>query len=136
MKPGFLEDFIDTRSSNGRDDTFLSELHFRDINGNMFKIPIGSTTDGGSTPRIVWVVPGFEPVGAHYFEYALHDAAYRGTLLIRHGIEYKPANLTRLQADRLLDRALELRGMSSWKRAAVYRTLRATGWKAFNNSRA
>lgn len=131
MKPGFLETTLDTRSANGRDDVLLSELHFRDINGTVYRVPIGAETDGGSTPRLVWLIPGFEPFGDHWLAWVLHDSAYRGTLLFRAGPEYLPWHLSRLQADQLLDRALATKGMSPAKRAMVYHSLRATGWRYY-----
>lgn len=133
MKPGFLEDYLDARSSNGRDDVLLTELHFRDTNGDLYKVPIGSPTDGCSSPRWSWLVPGFEPAGTHWFEWVQHDSAYRGTLLIRKGLEYVPAVMTRREADLLLDRSLQLRGMSKVKRKLVFTGLTLGGGRNFRS---
>lgn len=131
MKPGFKDSFLDVRSTDGRNDTLLTELHFRDINNNFYRVPKGTETDGGSTPRLAWICPGFEPTGDHWFAWILHDSAYRGTLEIRHGLDYVPANLTRLQSDELLDRALTTMGMSPAKRKTVFLSLRGFGWRYF-----
>lgn len=132
MKPGFLEDFIDTRSANGRDDVLLIDVHFRDLDGTLYRIPAHADTDGGSTPRLAWLIPGFEPTGRHWKPWILHDSAYRQTLLVRrHVITYVPAKLSRLEADRLLDRALRLAGMDPIRRALVWTALRSAGWRHY-----
>lgn len=124
MKPGFKTEYLDTRSSDGRNDTLLSELHFRDYDGKLYRVPVGSPTDGGSTPRLSWLVPGFEPFGDHWFGWVLHDSGCRGTLEVMVSGEYVKANFTRLQSDRLLDRALETMGMGPIKRGLVFRGVR------------
>jgi len=131
MTYGFLESTLDTRSADGLNDVLLSELHFRDDDGALYKVPVMAETDGGSTPRLVWAVPGFEPTGQHWFPWILHDSAYRGTLMISKGGQYLHANLSRLDADRLLDRALDRKGMGILARAAVFSALRAAGWRHY-----
>lgn len=131
--PGFLESCLDTRSSNGRDDVLLTPLHFLDENGDLYRVPVNAATDGGSTPRLAWLVPGFEPTGRNWFDWILHDGAYRGTLEIWSVSlgKFIPANLTRKQSEKLLDRAFLIRGEGRVKRAAVYYSLRAAGWRHF-----
>lgn len=124
MQPGFKDKYLDTRSSDGRNDILLSELHFRDFDGSLYKVPIGSPTDGGTTPRLSWLIPGFEPFGDHWFGWVLHDSACRGTLEVMKGSTYVPAKLTRLESDLLLDRALITMGMDKTKRAIVFRGVR------------
>jgi hypothetical protein len=116
MKPGFKTAYLDTRSSDGRNDVLLSELHFRDFNNDLYKVPVGSPTDGGSTPRLSWLVPGW----------VLHDSGCRKTLQVMRAGEYLyvPANLTRLQSDQLLDRALTTMGMDKVKRKLVFSGVR------------
>jgi len=129
MKPGFKTAYLDTRSSDGRNDTLLSELHFRDFDGTLYKVPTGSPTDGGTTPKLAWLVPGLEPFGYHWFAWVLHDSGCRGTLQIMRGNKYVPANLSRLESDYLLDRALITMGMGPVKRAAVFRGVRIGAMK-------
>ena len=131
MRPGFQDKTLDTRSSNGRDDVLLTELRFLDTDGTLYRVPPEAGTDGGSTPRIVWLIPGFEPTGKHWFDWILHDGGYRGTLEVWRDGAWVPANLSRLQCDQLLDRALTIRGMGQFKRAIVYRVLRVEGWKFY-----
>ena len=131
MTYGFLETTLDTRSADGRNDVLLSELHFRDDDGTLYKVPVFAETDGGSTPRLVWAVPGFEPTGKHWFPWILHDSAYRGTLLVQRLALYFPADLTRYESDCLLDRALKRKGMGMIARSAVFTALRAAGWRHY-----
>ena len=131
METGFSDTTLDTRSSNGRDDLLLSDLHFVDADGTIYRVPKGSSTDGGSTPRLCWVIPGFEPTGKHWFDWILHDGGYRDTLQTFVHSEWVSAGLSRLQCDQLLDRALQMHGMGVVQRAIVYRVLRAEGWKFF-----
>lgn len=136
MTTGFLETFLDTRSSNGRDDVLLSDLHFRSTNGLLYKVAQGSETDGMSTPRLFWAIPGFEPCGEHWFCYVLHDAGYRGTLLVwdRTIAAYVPANVSRLEADQLMADALTTKKAPPLVIASVYRTLRLLGWRNYRKA--
>lgn len=131
MKPGFIETLLDTRSANGRDDVLLSPLHFVDEDGTLYEVPVGADTDGGSTPRFAWLVPGFEPTGQHWFDWILHDSGYRGTLRSFREGRWGAASLTRLQCDQLLDRALRIHGMGPVQRFLVFRSIRAEGWKYY-----
>lgn len=134
MKPGFLNETLDTRSSNGRDDVLLTALLFRDIDGTLYKVPEHADTDGGSTPRLAWLIPGFEPTGDHWFDWILHDGGYRGTLMVQRGVRWDMAELTRKECDRLLDRSLRLRKMGPVKRSLVYSSLRAAGWRHYQKT--
>jgi len=131
MTYGFLETTLDTRSADGRNDVLLSELHFRDEDGTLYKVPALAETDGGSTPRLAWLVPGFEPTGKHWFAWILHDSAYRGTLMVQRLALYFKADLNRYAADCLLNRALEMKGMPAAGRAAVFTAVRAGGWRYY-----
>ncbi len=131
VEVGFLEDTVDTRSSDGRNDTLLSNLHFLDIDGTVYRAPKGADTDGGSTPRIVWLVPGFEPTGKHWKCWILHDSGYRNTLQIFKNGTWVKANLTQKECDQLLDRAIKSTGTNKASRLAVYGTLRVAGWKSY-----
>lgn len=119
MQFGFQEEFLDTRSRDGRNDILLSPLTFVDDDGTGYRAPEFTETDGGSTPRLAWNIPGFEPFGKHWFPWVLHDSGYRGTLLVlRDGVWVK-ANLSRKECDLLLDRALRSKKMHYILRRAV-----------------
>jgi hypothetical protein len=132
---GFLQTKLDTRSADGRNDVLLSELHFRDDDSKIYKVPIGAETDGGSTPRIAWLIPGFEPFGKHWLPWVLHDSAYRNTLIIVMVNGDRLAKLTRKEADDLLDRALMSKGLDKARRILVRTALRWFGWREWNQNR-
>ena len=131
MKAGFLEKSITLESGNGRDDTLVSPLHYRSISGVLHRVPEGSTTDGMSTPRLARILPGFEPTGNHWLAAVLHDSAYRGTLQVFREVYYRPARLSRREADLLLDEALELQGVGTIRRTIIFRALRLFGGRNF-----
>jgi len=135
MTAGFLEKTIPLESGNGRDDTLLGPLHYRSISGVLHRVPVGSTTDGMSTPRLARIIPGFEPTGIHWLPAVLHDSAYRGTLEVFRWTNYHTAYLSRIQADLLLDEALELQGVGPLRRAIIFRALRLFGASNFKPDR-
>lgn len=131
MTYGFLETTLDTRSSDGMNDVLLSELHFRDADGTLYKVPVHSETDGGSIPWFAQFIPGFQPFGNHWFDWVLHDSAYRGTLMVQRIALYFKADMNRYAADCLLARALEMKGMGKIARGTVFSCVRARGWKHY-----
>ena len=131
MRPGFLENELSVRSSNGRDDVRLEPLRYRAKSGKLYRVPKGATTDGMSTPAFARAIPGFEPFGKHWFSAVLHDAAYRGTLEISRFGYYEHANLTRAEADDLIREALATQGIGPIRRGVIHAALRMFGWTAY-----
>ena len=136
MKPEILNTALDVRTANGLDDILLDALEIQVSNGDIYRAPIGSATDGVSTPRWLW--PILPPTGDDWLPAVLHDAAYRNTLQ-----RYCPATdhwqlakLTQAQADRLLLEALRANGVRWLKRTVIYTALRLVGGKAFKEDRA
>src|SRR5258707_1737741 len=56
--------------------TLLTELRYRDPNGNAWIAPIGSVVDGASIPRYLWSVMGGPFEGRYRNASVLHDVAY------------------------------------------------------------
>lgn len=135
MTHGFLQSTLLVRSSNGRDDTLEENLRYRSKDGHVYRAPVGSTTDGMSTPKIVQMIPGFEPFGNHWFSAAFHDSGYRGTLEIKVGDHWEPANLTRQQIDALMREALITQGVHPARAEIIYRNLRLFGGPNFKARR-
>ena len=68
----------------------------------------GATSDGASTPEIIWSLPGFNPFEGDTFPAAFaHDQLYAGELCPRE------------QADQVLKELLIANGVS-WERAETY----------------
>lgn len=133
MTHGFHEREITVRSSNGRDDTLVDDLHFTSAGGTLYRVAAGSTTDGMSTPGALHGIPGFEPTGKHWFSAVLHDAAYRGTLERFHLTNYVRANLTRAAADNLFREALATQGVGPIRRSIIWSALRTFGWPNYRH---
>ena len=131
MTFGFLESTLDTRSADGRNDVLLSELHFRDDDGTLYKVPVFAETNGGDIPWFAQIIPGFQPIGDHWKSWVLHDSAYRGTLMVSRGGQYFSANLTRYESDSLLTRALKKQGMGTIRRNTVFASVQAGGWRHY-----
>ena len=133
---GFYSTQVDLRTENGLDDTLLSPLDFKSRSGITYRAPVGTTTDGVSTPRFLWrIIP---PNGdADFLPAVIHDAAYRNQLLIYCRVtgQYSRANLTQFQSDRLLAEALQANGVGVIKRNVIYYALRLFGARAFHADR-
>lgn len=88
-------------------------------------VPEGFVTDFNSIPRFFWrVLPPAEFAEAA----VLHDLCYQKG-------ENKGKPLTRQQADLVHREFLIWKGAPRWKVEAMYRTLRAFGWKKWNEYR-
>jgi hypothetical protein len=85
-----------------------------------FEVDKGFTSDGGSIPRFAWWVDAPNGDGAQ--AYFLHDALYRSHLV------------DRAEADRIMLEALEVLGLHWFRRQVIYRSVRALGWKAYNDN--
>jgi hypothetical protein len=99
--------------------------------GCEIEVRIGFECDAESTPRLLFsIVPPFG---------AARPAAVGHDWLYKLGGYYDAAGnfvrVTRLQADRVYRELLLANGMPAWRAAVRYSTLRAAGWKAWNNHR-
>ena len=122
---------------DGRNVLFLEPVVFvRATDMRRFRIPVGATTDGASTPGIVW--PILPPEGRSYWlATALHDACYRGTLETSDdGLYWVAANLDQQASDDLLLESMIALGVDHVTRETIYQALRAFGAKAFREDRA
>lgn len=88
------------------------------INGRPYLIPAGFITDGASVPRGLWNL--FPPFGKYNKAALLHDYLYQfGTM-------------TRAQADWVFLEAMKELGVGFLTRWAMYLSVRAGGWCAWN----
>ena len=83
---GFQNDSLTVKTRDGLDDILLEELTFVRRDGTILRAPIGSTTDGLSTPKIVRLIPGYDATGDDWWSGVLHDASYRGFLQVTEGV--------------------------------------------------
>ena len=120
---------------DGRNVYFLEAPEFvRASDMAQFRLPVGSTTDGASTPAIIW--PGIPPFGPHWLPAAFHDGAYRGYLerIDEHG-EWVRAMLPKTECDDLLWEGMVCTGCSPVIRALIYEGVRLGGEASFKEDR-
>ena len=133
MKAGFTNEFLDVRTADGLNDTLLTPLLYSAQDESLYRVPVGSTTDGLSVPSAVQnIIPA---VGDAWWSGVLHDSAYRATLQIwcNSTQDWIPANVTQEKADALILEAMETQGVGIVKRHTIYRALRMFGgfaWRA------
>jgi len=147
---GFHNDSVDVRTFDGANDTLLDPLFFLSSKGIWYCAPIGSTTDGLSTPTIIRNLPGYDSTGDDWFSGVLHDAAYRDQLLVwndrtlQPNLELTPSNITgwrlahlsQKSCDGLILDAMTLQGVGFIRRHVIYYALRLFGSFAFKSDRA
>jgi len=120
---------------DGRNVLFLEPVAFvRSADMARFQIPVGATTDGASTPALLW--PGIPPFGVHWLPCCLHDGAYRRYLQRLDGTVWVPAGLTRAESDALLFEAMGCFLVNPTIRALIYEGVRIGGQAAFDQDRA
>jgi len=131
---GFQQHDLLVRCSDGLNDTLVEHLVFVDNAGDWWRAPAGSTTDGMSVPKVLWNI--FPPTGLTWFSGVLHDAGYRGTLerFDDDAQKWVKTNADRAKCDELIRQGMISQGASSVRVALFYRTLRATGWAAWNKN--
>jgi len=136
MKFGFTNEYLDVRTKDGLNDELLTPLLYASKSDDLFRVPIGSTTDGLSVPRAVQnVIPA---VGDEaWWAGVLHDAAYRKTLekWDSSSQDWILANLSQFESDSLILEAMESQGVGLIKRHTIYRALRMFGSFAYNADR-
>ena len=129
---GFQNESITVRTQNGLDDIFLEPLVYTSRNGQVFRCPIGATTDGFSVPRIFQnIIPA---TGFDWFSAAVHDCAYRRTLQVFSGVWIKVV-MNRKECDQLILEAMHSQGVNWMMRWMIYLALRVFGGFAFKADR-
>lgn len=122
------------RTRDGRNVTLMEDVELRSDTGAVYRVPIGSESDGASTPPEIWVK--LPPFGDYWLAGVVHDAAYRGTLQrqLENGY-WAPAMLNKDQADLLLLDCMSALGVAQGTKEAIYDGVRLFGWKAFSEDR-
>jgi Protein of unknown function (DUF1353) len=132
---GFQNLSLEVKTRDGLDDVLLEALRFVDAQGRHWRAPIGSTTDGLSTPKIIRCLPGYDATGDDWWSGVLHDAAYRNTLEIETDGNWKKADLTQADSDALILAAMVTQRVGWWRRHIIYWALRLFGSLAFEKDR-
>ena len=97
-----------------------------------FRAPIGSSTDGASTPRPFWSM--LPPDGPWWLAAVIHDAGYRNTLEEWNGEEWKPSTADRTFVDDLFLALMVTLGVSEQTRLLIYEAVRMAGEHAWHQA--
>lgn len=108
-------------SSDGHNFTLLESFSFTRPNGDVITVPVGSTSDGASTPRELWLT--LPPFGDYWPAAYLHDWLYRESILDKD------------TCDIILAEAMEACGTEWIVRNTIYEGVRLGGWSSFTNDR-
>lgn len=136
MNRGFQNESLAVRTRDGLDDDLLEPLYFLGKYGKFYRAPIGSTTDGLSTPWLVRMLPGYDATGDDWWSGVLHDAAFRNFLEIMSADgNWERANLKRAQCDDLILDAMTQQGVGFIRRHVIYFALVLFGGFAFRVDR-
>ncbi len=118
---GFEKLTLKIETGDGRNVTLLEILRYRTKAGELIEVPVGTTSDGASTPKWMWnLIP---PFGKYWLAAVLHDYLYR--------ITQKPKDY----CDDIILEAMESLGVDLFLREAIYEGVHLGGDVAFNDDR-
>lgn len=118
MSAGFDKAQVDIESGDGEHVVLLEPLTYTSRDGESITIPIGTTSDGASTPRIFW--RALPPFGPYWRPAILHDYLYQSGRFVRS------------KCDALLREAMLSCGVSGFTAWVIYTGVRMGGWVAYN----
>lgn len=122
MKPGFQQDSVMVKTSDGHNFELMVPLVYVTQMGARLTIPPGTTTDGASTPQALW--SAIPPFGPGWKAYVLHDWLYRNT------------KMPRIECDDLLKEAMLSLGVDAALAETIYQGVRIGGQQSFDKDRA
>ena len=125
---GFETERLLLSTRDGRNFVVEREFVFTrpaEVGGQQIRVPVGSTTDGASTPAIFW--SQLPPWGPYFMAAVLHDAAYRGTTV--------PVIPDQDTADLLLLEACRALGVEERRARLLYNGVRLFGEVAWKRDR-
>lgn len=139
MEHGFKTRYAEACcDQDGRNWKLIQPIDYIAADGRVLRIPRGASTDGASTPAIVW--SKYPPCGAYWLAAVLHDSAYQGTLELvsdgTSGQSVAKVMLAKSDCDLLLKEAMESTGVDSVTIMVIYEAVKMFGQPAFNSDRA
>lgn len=97
-------------------------LYVSDLFGRSLLVPAGFKTDLASVPRILWNI--LPPFGSYSSAAVIHDFLYQFN------------GVSRVQADAILNEAMQVQNVGRWTRWTIWSGVRLGGWKPWNAYRA
>lgn len=117
----FVDPFVSVTTGDGLTCTLLAPLVYVAKSGDVITVPAGVTTDGASTPPVLW--PTIPPFGKYWLAAVMHDWLYR--------FSDKPKD----ECDSLFLEAMESCGVDDVTAHTIYEGVHLFGWKAFREDR-
>ena len=139
MKTGFQNLPFQVSTFDGRNFIALQPIDYIALDGTQYRIPIGATSDGASTPPILWEKfnrDWIPPFGSYWPAAYLHDAAYRNSLLFWNGASFVTAALPKDKCDSLLLESMDSLGTHDITKEEIYKGVVAMGTCSFATDRA
>lgn len=117
--------------ADGREVCVEKTVKFVDSYGRVWYAMGGLICDGASIPSVAWPIIGGPFEGKHRDGAIMHDAAYAAQGLMVSPDGQIRWEYTRADADRMLNEAMAVRGVPTWKRRVIWSAVRAFGWYAW-----
>ena len=134
MNYGFKSNLFAVTTEDGRNFVLFNDADYVAKDGRLFRIPVGATSDGASTPQPIWnLIP---PFGKYWKAAVLHDAAYRNILLVWDGSAWQTACLPFEASNELIYEAMQSLGVDQLEAVAIYEAVALAGRPAFDADRA
>lgn len=118
---GFSVKDLHVEESDGKDVTLLEPFTYTTLEGEVITVPVGTTSDGASTPAILW--PVLPPFGTYWMAAFLHDYLYRCS------------NFPRSKCDGIFREAMGRLGVGWFRRNVIWLGVRVGGWLPYNGYR-
>jgi hypothetical protein len=118
----FSTETLTVSTSDGWHFVLLEPFTYTALDGRVITVPVGTTSDGASTPREIWnFIP---PFGTYWKAAFLHDYLYRDT------------QLPKVRCDDLLKEAMECLNVDPVEVKTIYEGVNLGGQCSFNQDRA
>ena len=117
----FQQTPMKVETDDGRSFTLIQAYNYLCRSGELITIPVGTTSDGASTPVGLWLT--IPPFGKYWKAAVLHDYLYRYT------------NRPKAECDLLLLEAMESLGVNEIEAHAIYEGVNLAGQISFDEDR-
>lgn len=135
MTPGFQNaEPLLVRTADGHNVVLQEPLVYHSTQGHTYRVPAGATSDGISTPPILW--QRLAPFGPWWYPGVLHDSFYRNTLEMQ-AIDgtWAKVTLTKEYSDWLFKDAMLNNGVLEIDANIIFEGVNLCGTHAFNEDR-
>lgn len=131
---GFQTTSLSVTTADGRNFTLNEPLEYLSSQGHRYRVPAGSSTDGASTPAVLW--PTIPPFGRYWMAACLHDSFYRDTIEIQDiAGDWHKTDITKEYADWLFKEAMLGSGVEEILAETIYQGVNQMGWASFKQDR-